>query len=100
MLIETARNNNIKTIFTESVIDYYKNNKHEITEELLEELRSHGNDGKHIAIEILDIPKDEEEYYLDAFGNRMSFNGNRSLKKGLSKLPLSDIHIQEIKKMC
>ena len=26
-----------------------------------------------------------EEYYLDAFGNRISFNGNRRLKKAFTK---------------
>lgn len=88
----------LKNIFTNEHIEYFKNNQHEITEELLEHLREFGNEGKHIALEILDIPKDEEQYYLDAFGNRMSFNGNRRLKRAFTKLSLAPIHLIEIEK--
>lgn len=88
----------IKDIFTENVITALRENKHEITYELLESLRAHGNEGKKIACEILDMSKDHEQYYLDAFGNRMSFNGNRRLKKAFTKLALSPIHQQEIEK--
>lgn len=90
--------NNLEEIFTPDVVEYYKQNKHEITEELLDTLREQGKDGKQLALDILDIPKDHEQYYLDAFGNRMSFNGNRRLKKPFSKLILSDIHVREIQK--
>jgi hypothetical protein len=85
-------------IFTTTVKEHLRQNKHEITPELLEELRSHGNDGKHIALGILDIDKDNEQYYLDAFGNRMSFNGNRRLKKAFTKMKLHPIHRLELER--
>ena len=85
-------------IFTEDIIDHLKNNQHEITPELLETMRSFGNRGKHLALEILDTNKDREGFYLDSFGNRMSFNGNRGLKGTFSKIDLSEIHKIEIKK--
>lgn len=88
----------INKIFTEDVINTLRKNKHEITPELLESIRAHGNDGKKIACEILDMEKDHEQYYLDAFNNRMSFNGNRRLKKAFTKLSLSPIHEEEIEK--
>lgn len=86
----------LNQIIDQATIDYLKINKHEITTELLDALREHGNEGKSIALEILDLAKDDEQYYLDAFGNRMSFNGNRRLKKAFSKLSLSPIHEQEL----
>ena len=86
----------LNQIIDQATIDYLKVNKHEITTELLDALREHGNEGKSIALEILDLAKDDEQYYLDAFGNRMSFNGNRRLKKAFSKLSLSPIHEQEL----
>ena len=88
----------IRSIFTNDVILHLKNNKNEITEELLEELRSFGNTGKLIALEILDTVKDSEGYYIDSFGNRLSFNGNRGIKGEFAKLDLADIHIKEILK--
>ena len=88
----------IKQIFTKETIEHLRNNKHEITSELLKELRSHGNTGKQIALDILDLPKDNEQYYLDAFGSRMSFNGNRRLKKAFTKVSLSPIHFKELEK--
>lgn len=88
----------INEIFNEEVVKALRNNKHEITQELLQSLRVHGNDGKKIACEILDMEKDHEQYYLDAFGSRMSFNGNRRLKKAFTKLKLSPIHEEEIEK--
>lgn len=86
----------LNQIIDQATIDYLKINKHEITTELLDALREHGNDGKQIALDILDLNKDSEQYYLDAFGNRMSFNGNRRLKKAFSKLSLYPIHEQEL----
>ena len=47
----------IKELFTQDVIDYYKNNQNEITEELLSKIRSYGNEGKELALEILDTKK-------------------------------------------
>ena len=86
----------LKDIFKPEVIEFLKNNKEHITGELLEEMRSFGNDGKHLALEILDFPKDNESYYLDAFEHRISYNGNRRLKKPFTKLELAPIHIEEL----
>ena len=61
-------------------------------------MRSFGNAGKQLAIDILDLPKDSEQFYLDAFRNRMSVRGNRSLKKPFTKLNLSPIHIEELER--
>lgn len=88
----------LKEIFNPDIIEFLKNNKDQITGELLEELRSFGNEGKHLALEILDFPKDSEQYYLDSFGNRITCNGNRMLKKQFTKLDLSPIHIEELQK--
>jgi hypothetical protein len=88
----------LKQIFKPEIIEFLKNNKDQITGELLEELRSFGNEGKHLALEILDFPKDSEQYYLDSFGNRITFNGNRRLKKQFTKLDLSPIHIEELQR--
>lgn len=52
-------------------INYLKNNKSEITTEILEELRSYGQEGKQLALDILELQKDEK---------------------------LSDIHISEFKR--
>ena len=86
----------LSKLFTKDIVEHYKLNQHEITMELLETIRSYGNEGKHLALEILDMEKDQEQYYLDAFGNRMSFNGNRRVKKAFSKLNLYPIHIEEM----
>jgi hypothetical protein len=85
-------------ILTKDEIAYFKNNKEQITFELLEALRNHGNAGKQLALNILDLPQDNEQYYLDAFGNRISFNGNRRLKRPFTKLNLAPIHIEEIER--
>jgi len=87
----------IHEIFDENVIRQYKENQHEITEELLTTLRE-TNEGKHIALEILELPKDEEQYFLDAYGNRISYMGNRRLKKPYTRISLSEIHKTEITK--
>lgn len=88
----------LKEIFKPDIIEFLSNNKNEITSDLLIEMRKFGNEGKHLALQILDFPKDSEQYYLDAFGNRMSVNGNRRLKKPFSKLDLHPIHIEELQK--
>lgn len=90
--------NKLKEIFTPQVIEFFKKNKNKITQELLTQIRIYGNEGKELALEILDFEKDSEQYYLDAHGNRMSFNGNRKLKKAFNKLSLSKIHVDELKK--
>jgi hypothetical protein len=47
-------------------------------------------------LRFLDMPKNEESYYLDAFGNRISFNGNRQVKKSMTKLNINPLHESEI----
>lgn len=84
-------------ILSAEQIKVLKENKELITPEILDELRK-TKEGKSVALEILDIEKDEEDYYLDAFGSRIAFNGNRQIKPFHTKINLSDIHIQEIKK--
>lgn len=88
----------LNTVFNKAKIKYFKENKHLITTELLDTLRSFGNDGKHVALEILDMEQDAEKYYLDAFGNRISFNGNRRVKKIMTQFNLSPIHFEELKR--
>lgn len=88
----------IRNIFTPEVIEHLRSNKNEITSDLLENLRERGNEGKLIALEILDTEKDHEGYYVDSFGNRLSFNGNRGIKGQFAKMDLADIHIEEIKR--
>lgn len=94
--LETSQTTDITKIIDKETIEYLKANKHEITQELLSALREHGNAGKQIALDVLDLEKDNEQYYLDAFGKRMSFNGNRRLKKSFTKMNLYPIHVQEI----
>ena len=74
---------------------YLQENKSMITSELLETLRQ-TSEGKHEALEILDLQKDDECYYLDAYGSRISFNGDRQVKKSFTQLPLAPIHLSEI----
>lgn len=85
----------MSSLLTDAEITQLKNNKDLITQELLDALRT-TKEGKAQALEILDLPKDEEEYYLDAFGNRISFHGDRLLKKQYTKLKLSRIHLDEL----
>ena len=84
-------------ILSAEQVKVLKENKNLITSEILDELRK-TKEGKSVALEILDIEKDSEDYYLDAFGGRIAFNGNRQIKPFHTKINLSDIHIQEIKK--
>ena len=84
-------------ILSTEQIKVLKENKNLITSEILSELRK-TKEGKSVALEILDIEKDSEDYYLDAFGGRIAFNGNRQIKPFHTKINLSDIHIQEIKR--
>ena len=84
-------------ILSAEQIKVLKENKNLITSEILDELRK-TKEGKSVALEILDIEKDNEDYYLDAFGGRIAFNGNRQIKPFHTKINLSDIHIQEIKR--
>ena len=84
-------------ILSNEQIELLKNNKNLITEELLDALRE-TKEGKSVALQILDIPKDDEDYYLDAFGSRISFDGNRQIKPCYTKIQLADIQIKEIQK--
>ena len=84
-------------MLTNEEIIQLKNNKDLITSELLDALRT-TKEGKMQALEILDLPKDDEEYYRDAFDNRISFHGDRMLKKQYTKLKLSPIHLEELTK--
>lgn len=88
---------NIEDIFTDEVINYYRTNKDEITYDLLDELRV-TKKGKDIAQKILDIEKNEENHYLDAFGNVISFKKTPTLKSINRKIPLHSLHIEEIKR--
>lgn len=94
----TSNTLDLNSVFTPEVIENLRNNKNLITPELLQNLRECGNDGKQLALDILDTEKDEEEFYHDAYGNRISFNGFRFLKKAFTKMKLSQIHVEEIKK--
>lgn len=87
----------LNMILSNEQIELLKNNKNLITEELLDALRE-TKEGKTVALQILDIPKDEEDYYLDAFGSRISFDGNRQIKPCYTKIQLTDIQIKEIQK--
>ena len=87
----------LNMILSNEQIELLKNNKNLITEELLDALRE-TKEGKSVALQILDIPKDDEDYYLDAFGSRISFDGNRQIKPCYTKIQLSDIQIKEIQK--
>ena len=87
----------LKMILSNEQIELLKNNKNLITEELLDALRE-TKEGKSVALQILDIPKDDEDYYLDAFGSRISFDGNRQIKPCYTKIQLTDIQIKEIQK--
>ena len=84
-------------ILSAEQIKVLKENKELITSEILDELRK-TKEGKSVALEILDIERDNEDYYLDAFGGRIAFNGNRQIKPFHTKINLSDIHVQEIKR--
>lgn len=85
-------------LLTPEEVKYFQTHQNEITPELLEALRENGKPGKQQALDILDITKDEEAFSIDAFGNRISFNGDRTLKKPFTQLQFSSIHIQEIEK--
>lgn len=56
------------------------------------------NTEKANVLKLLDIPKNDEGYYLDAFSNSCSYNGIRTLKKPYTKLPLTQDHLTEIQK--
>ena len=53
---------------------------------------------KEKVLEHLDIEKSPDGFYLDSFGKQISYNGIKTLKKPYTKLSLTEIHINEIKK--
>lgn len=83
-------------MLSQDEIKYFQAHQNEITHELLTELRKCGKSGKQQALDILDMPQDEEKFYLDAYGNRISWDGDRTLKKEFTTHKLSEIHIQEL----
>lgn len=85
-------------ILSKEEIQFFKQNQHLITEELLATLRSKGNEGKHIALEILDMPQNERMYYTDMFGDPVSFDGNKGLKKAGTQFGFSPIHTREFER--
>lgn len=85
-------------ILTPEEIEYFKANPQDITSELLDSLRSQGDKGKAIALEILDTPMNEQRYHVDAFGNPISFDGNKGLKKSGIQMKLAPIHLSEIER--
>lgn len=85
-------------LLSQDQIKYLKSHKDQITFDLLQALRKHGNEGKQLALDILDTPMDAEMYHLDAFGNRISMDGDRKLKKPYTKMNLAPIHIEEIQR--
>lgn len=85
-------------LLNEKEIKYFQENQSEITSDLLELLRSQGKPGKKQALEILDTPKNERMFYMDAFGQKVSFDGNKALKKAGTIMPLFPIHIEEIER--
>lgn len=54
------------------------------------------NKEKDNVLSIIDMKKDHEGYYLDAFDQRISYNGLRQLKKPYTNFNLSKIHKNEI----
>lgn len=85
-------------MLTKEEVEFFKENQDEITPELLALLRMQGNKGKHQALEILETPRNEKRFYLDAFGQAISFEGNKALKKAGTMMPLKPIHQYEIEK--
>jgi len=82
-------------IFTPEIKEYYTNNKHMITSSLLKSIREHN---KQMAVDILELPKDEEGFYLDSFGKQISYKRIPNLKNISRKLSLFPIHAIEIEK--
>lgn len=85
-------------LLSDAEIEFFKANQDKITTELLDALRAQGNKGKKQAIQILETPKNEKNYYLDAFGQPISFDGHKGLKKSGTLMPLFPIHLSEIER--
>ena len=85
-------------MLSEAEVSHFKSHQNEITPELLSALRALGKEGKQQALDILDMPKDADGYYLDGTGKRLSYAGNRKLKDSFAKFKIYPIHIEELKK--
>ena len=85
-------------LLSKEEVKYFQTHQNEITSELLEALRCQGKQGKQQALEILDLTRNNDNYYLDAYGNIITYMGNRKLKPAFTKLALQDIHLMEIER--
>ena len=56
------------------------------------------NKEKERVLENLELPKSLDGCYLDAFDKEVGYNGIKTLKRPYTKLPLTQIHINEIEK--
>ena len=56
------------------------------------------NKEKERVLENLDVPKSLNGCYLDAFEKEVGYNGIKTLTRPYTKLPLTQIHINEIEK--
>lgn len=90
--------NELNELFNQDTINYYKTHKDKITLELLDTLRSKGKQGKQIALDILDTEKTHDNYYLDAYGNKIAFLGDREVKRAFTPMKLYPIHEEELKR--
>ena len=86
------------SLLSREEVEFFKNNQHLITQELLDTLRAQGNEGKRLALKILDLPKNDKMFYLDAYGDPLSYEGNKGLKKPGTVLALSPIHKSEFER--
>lgn len=87
----------ITDIFTKELIEKLRLNKDLITEDLLKELRK-TNEGKEIALKILDLEKNDAGFYLDEFNRTIAFKKIPNLKPISTRLKLSEIHKIELLK--
>ncbi len=87
----------VREIFNKKTVSHLKANKNLITSELLNSLRI-TKEGKKVAFEILNLTQNEEGYYIDSFGNEISYQKIPTLKNINRKIPLSPIHKEEIAK--
>ena len=83
-------------VLNEKEIQALRENQDLITPEILESIRK--KYGKKTALKILETKQDSEKYFLDSFGNRISYNGDKSLKKADVQMNYSAIHRYEIER--
>ena len=51
---------------------------------------------KDIILEKIDMPTNDEGFYTDAFGAKISYNGAKTMKKRDTKLALTEVHKGEL----